>query len=42
MRNAPLDPLAIILLSLGTAVLAGVALVAAADRLEQDDVVYGG
>jgi sodium transport system permease protein len=42
MRGAQLDPLAILFLSFGTAVLAGMALVAAADRLEQDDVVYGG
>jgi len=42
MRGAPLDPMAILFLSLGTAILAGMALVAAADRLEQDDVVYGG
>jgi sodium transport system permease protein len=42
MRGAQLDPLAILILSLGTTILAGITLVAAAHRLEQDDVVYGG
>jgi sodium transport system permease protein len=42
MRGALLDPMAILLVGLGTVILAGVALVAAANRLEQDDVVYGG
>ncbi len=42
MRGAPLDPLAVLFLSFGTAILSGMALLAAADRLEQDDVVYGG
>jgi len=42
MRGARLDPLAILVLGLGTAILAVVALAAAANRLEQDDVVYGG
>ena len=42
MRGASLDPLAMLFLSFGTAILAGMALLAAADRLEQDDVVYGG
>ncbi len=42
MRGAPLDPLAMLFLSFGTAILAGMALLAAANRLERDDVVYGG
>jgi sodium transport system permease protein len=42
MRGAPLDPLSVLFLGFGTAILAGMALLAAADRLEQDDVVYGG
>jgi hypothetical protein len=42
MRGAPLDPLSMLFLGFGTAILAGMALLAAADRLEQDDVVYGG
>jgi hypothetical protein len=42
MRGAPLDPLAVLLVSCSTALLAGLALLAAANRLEQDDVVYGG
>jgi sodium transport system permease protein len=42
MRGAQLDPLAILVLGLGTAILAGIVLSAAARRLEQDDVVYGG
>jgi sodium transport system permease protein len=42
MRGGELDLLRIILLGFGTLVLAGLALVAAADRLERDDVVYGG
>ena len=42
MKGAPLDPLTILFLGFGTAVVAGVALLAAADRLERDDVVYGG
>lgn len=42
MRSAPLDPLSVLFLGFGTAILAGLALLAAADRLEQDDVVYGG
>jgi sodium transport system permease protein len=49
MRGAPFlevmhrgDPLAILVLGFSTAILAGVALAAAAHRLEQDDVVYGG
>jgi sodium transport system permease protein len=42
MRSMPLDPLSVLFLGLGTATLAGMALLAAADRLEQDDVVYGG
>jgi hypothetical protein len=42
MRGAALEPIAMLALSLGTALLSGVALVAAANRLEQDDVVYGG
>jgi sodium transport system permease protein len=42
MRGKPLDPLSMLFLGLGTATLAGMALLAAADRLEQDDVVYGG
>jgi hypothetical protein len=42
MRGLPLDTLPILCLGIGTAVLAGVALLAAAHRLERDDVVYGG
>jgi sodium transport system permease protein len=42
MRGAHLDPLAMLFLGFGAAILAGTALVAAARRLEQDDVVYGG
>jgi hypothetical protein len=42
MRGAKLDSLAMLFLSFGTAILAGMALLIAADRLEQDDVVYGG
>jgi sodium transport system permease protein len=42
MRGAPLDPRAIFVLSAGAAILAATALLAAARRLEQDDVVYGG
>jgi sodium transport system permease protein len=42
MRGAHMDLLAMLFLSFGTVTLAGVALLAAADRLEQDDVVYGG
>ena len=42
MRGAKLDSLATLFLSFGTAILAGMALLIAADRLEQDDVVYGG
>jgi hypothetical protein len=42
MRGVELDMLRILLLTLATAVLAGLVLLAAADRLEQDDVVYGG
>jgi len=41
MRGGQLDMLRILSLTLATAVLAGLALLAAADRLEQDDVVYG-
>ena len=41
MRGAELDLLPIVSVTLATAVLAAVALWAAADRLEQDDVVYG-
>lgn len=41
-RGAQSDPLALLFLSFVTAILAGMALLAAADRLEQDDVVYGG
>jgi sodium transport system permease protein len=42
MTGGRVDLLRILLLALSTAVLAGLALLAAADRLEQDDVVYGG
>jgi sodium transport system permease protein len=42
MRGAQLDPQAVLFLSFSTAILAGMALLAAAGRLEQDDVVYGG
>jgi sodium transport system permease protein len=42
MRGGELDLWRILLLGFGTLVLAGVALVAAANRLERDDVVYGG
>ena len=42
MRGAKLDPMAMLFLSFGTVILAGMALLAAADRMEQDDVVYGG
>jgi len=42
MRGAPADPLATLILAVATTVLAGLALLAAADRLELDDVVYGG
>jgi hypothetical protein len=42
MRDGELDLLRILLLGFGTLVLAGVTLAAAANRLEQDDVVYGG
>jgi sodium transport system permease protein len=42
LRGAPLDALAMLLLSIGTTILAGLVLLAAASRLEQDDVVYGG
>jgi len=42
MRGTPLDPLAMLFLSFATAILAGMALLASANRLEQDDVVYGG
>jgi sodium transport system permease protein len=42
MRGGELDLLRILLLGFGTLVLAGVTLLAAANRLEQDDVVYGG
>jgi sodium transport system permease protein len=42
MRGEELDMLRILFLTLATAALASLALLAAADRLEQDDVVYGG
>jgi hypothetical protein len=42
MRGKPLDPVTMLFLSFATAILAGMALLAAANRLEQDDVVYGG
>ena len=42
MSGAPLDLLHVLFLSFSTAILAAIALLAAADRLEQDDVVYGG
>lgn len=42
MRGGELDMWRILLLMLVTAALAALALLAAADRLEQDDVVYGG
>jgi sodium transport system permease protein len=42
MRGAPGDPLAMLFLSFATIVLAVMALLGAAGRLEQDDVVYGG
>lgn len=42
MRGARLDLAATLFLSFGTAFLAGMALIAAADRLGQDDVVHGG
>jgi sodium transport system permease protein len=41
MKGGQLDMPQTLFLMLATAVLAGLALVAAADRLEQDDVVYG-
>jgi sodium transport system permease protein len=41
MKGGPMDPLRILILTLATAVLTGLALVAAAGRLEQDNVVYG-
>jgi hypothetical protein len=41
MRGVKLDAPAMLFLSFGTAILAGMALLAAANRLEQDDVVYG-
>jgi len=42
MGGARADLPALLLLGLETAILAGLAVVAAAHRLEQDDVVYGG
>jgi sodium transport system permease protein len=42
MRGGEMDLLRILLLGFGTLVLAGVTLLAAANRLEQDDLVYGG
>jgi sodium transport system permease protein len=42
MRNGELDLLQVVFLALATAVLAAAALLAAADRLEEDNVVYGG
>jgi sodium transport system permease protein len=42
MKGGELDLLRILCLMLATAILAGLVLLAAADRLEQDDVVYGG
>jgi sodium transport system permease protein len=42
MRGAPPDPLALVAIGFATAIVAGMALAAAARRLEQDDVVYGG
>jgi sodium transport system permease protein len=42
MRGGELDMWRILLLMLVTAALAALALLAAADRLEEDDVVYGG
>jgi len=42
MRGAAPDPLALLGVGLATMIVAGVALAAAARRLEQDDVVYGG
>ncbi len=41
MRGAQLDIFRILFLTLSTVALSGVSLLAAADRLEQDDVVYG-
>ena len=41
MRGGELDPLRMLFLGFATAVLAGLAVVVAADRLERDDVVYG-
>jgi sodium transport system permease protein len=42
MRGGELDTLQVLFLTLATAALAGLVLLAAADRLGQDDVVYGG
>jgi sodium transport system permease protein len=42
MRGGDLDPLRMLFPGFSTALLAGLALVAAADRLERDDVVCGG
>jgi sodium transport system permease protein len=42
MRGGALDLWRALVLGIGTAALAGLALMAAANRLEQDDVVYGG
>jgi sodium transport system permease protein len=42
MQGGQADALTIVLLSLATAIPGGMALVAAAGRLERDDVVYGG
>jgi hypothetical protein len=42
MRGASIDPWSMLFLGCGTVVLAGIALAAAAGRLERDDVVYGG
>jgi sodium transport system permease protein len=41
MRGTPLDALAVVSLGCATTILAALALLAAASRLEQDDVVYG-
>ncbi len=41
MRGGQLDMFGIVFLTLVTVAVAGLALLAAADRLEQDDVVYG-
>jgi sodium transport system permease protein len=42
MTGGPLDLWRVLCVALATAVLAGLTLVAAAKRLERDDVVYGG